>query len=90
MCNPLGDLRKLYTDTAQGIFGEPKASPDPTKERLKAEADATDAANLNLVANAKRKRGQKGLLASEINVLASGAGAPISSTTNTVLGSGGA
>jgi hypothetical protein len=85
--NPLKQVRDLYSTTAQGIAGEPKASPDPTKERLKAEADATAAANDTLVANARRKRAQKGRLATDINVLASGASAPIS---NNVLGSGGA
>ena len=81
--NPLKQIRDAYSTTAQGLFGEPKASPNPAKERLKAEADATDAANLNLVENAKRKRAQKGLRAS-VNVLSTGA-----PDTGNVLSSGG-
>jgi hypothetical protein len=86
MCNPLKDIRDLVVSTKEGVAGAPGASPDPTKERLKAEAEATAAANDTLVANARRKRAQKGRLAGEINVLASGASAPIS---DNVLGSGG-
>jgi len=81
--NPLKQVRDAYSTTVQDTFGSPKASPDPTKERLKAEADATDAANLTLVENARRKRAQKGLLAG-VNVLSTGAPA-----TGNVLSSGG-
>ena len=81
--DPLKQIRDKYSTTVQDVFGKPKASPDPTKERLKAEADATDATNLNLVENAKRKRAQKGLLAS-VNVLSTGA-----PDTGNVLNSGG-
>lgn len=51
----------------------------------KVQADATATANQQLLADARRKRAQKGLLPSD-NVLASGV-TPVSST---VLGSGGA
>jgi hypothetical protein len=73
--------------------GGPPASPDyaaiAESSRLKAEAEATAAANQQLLADARRKRAQKGLLATEAggsSVLSSGA----SPTASTVLGSGGA
>lgn len=64
---------------------------DPEAERRKAEAEAAAKANEQLLADARRKRKQKGLLATGDetggSVLASGAPA---SPSSTVLGSGGA
>jgi hypothetical protein len=65
---------------------------DPEAERRKAEAEATAKANEQLLADARRKRQQKGLLATGDetggSVLASGASSK--ATASTVLGSGGA
>jgi len=85
--NPLKDIRDAFNDVKENLFGKQKMSPDPAKERLAAEAAATNVANLNIVENARRKRAQNGRIASDINILASGASAPVS---NNVLGSGGA
>lgn len=65
---------------------------DPAAERRKAEAEATAKANEQLLADARRKRSQKGVLSTDaeqgVSVLASGAPAP-ASKGSTVLGSGG-
>lgn len=80
------------------LFSSPSSAPttptvDPAAERRKAEAEATVKANEQLLADARRKRSQKGVLATEadqgVSVLASGAPAPVSKGS-TVLGSGGA
>lgn len=68
---------------------------DPEAERRKAEAEAAAKANAQLLTDARRKRQQKGLLATGDetggSVLASGAPASQSSRpSSTVLGSGGA
>lgn len=83
----------------EAIFGGGGSTPsqptvDPEAERRKAEAEATAKANEQLLADARRKRSQKGLLATDGqtggSVLASGGAAPAASNTSTVLGSGGA
>lgn len=81
------------------FFGS-KAAPttptvDPEAERRKAEADAATKANEQALADARRKRQQKGVLATEGetsagSVLASGAAPAATSNASTVLGSGGA
>ncbi len=78
-----------------GNRGPSGPTVDPEAERRKAEAEATAKANDQLMVDARRKRSQKGLLATDGqtggSVLASGAPAPQSSpSSSTVLGSGGA
>jgi len=90
--NPLKDVRDAWTNTTQSIFGSPKSTPDPTAERVKAEAEATIASNDQIVANAKRKRLQAGKVATGAeNILASGSAlaTPTPLRASTVLGSGG-
>jgi len=65
------------------------ATSDAEAARRKVEADATSAANQQLLVNARRKRSQAGLLAldsTNSSVLAGGA----NPTASTVLGGGGA
>lgn len=66
---------------------------DPEAERRKAEADAASKTNDQLLADARRKRAQKGLLAggedTGASVLATG-GQTSAPPASTVLGSGGA
>lgn len=78
-------LKSLWEDTQDGLFGKQKASPDPEKERLKAETEAANSANTDIAFNALRKRKAAGKVSSE-SVLAGGALDP---TDSTVLGSGG-
>lgn len=74
------------------MCGGGKSSPaptvDPEAERRKAEAEAAAKANEQLLADSRRKRQQKGLVATDVatgaNALATGA------PKNTALGSGGA
>ncbi|OGT02871.1 MAG: hypothetical protein A2143_05930 [Gallionellales bacterium RBG_16_57_15] len=78
--------------------GAPEPGDDPAAEaqaaqsaaesaRRKVEQEATAKANQDLLAQARRKRAQKGLLSTEagMNILASG-----NSSSSNVLGSGGA
>lgn len=84
----------------EAIFGGGSSTPsqptvDPEAERRKAEAEATAKANEQLLADARRKRSQKGLLATDGqtggSVLASAAPSSQSSRpASTVLGGGGA
>ena len=65
---------------------------DPEAERRKAEAEAAAKANEQLLADARRKRQQKGLLSTGDDVGGSvlASGAPAKPAGSTVLGSGGA
>jgi len=67
-------------------------SVDPAAERMKAEAEAATKANEQLLADARRKRQQKGLLSTDQasgTVLASAAPQSAAPVGSTVLGSGG-
>lgn len=75
-------------------FGGGSSAPvaptvDPEGERRKVAAEAQIAANERLLSDARRKRKQKGLLATDdgISVLASAA--PADPAASSVLGSGG-
>lgn len=83
-----------------GLLGGGNQEPAPTQpnvnpeaERRKAEAESTAKANEQLLLDARRKRSQKGVLATDGEtgggVLASGKPAE-TAKTSTVLGSGGA
>lgn len=75
--------------------GAPKVEKaDPEGERLRAEAEAAAKANEQLLADARRRRQQKGVMATDSetgagSVLASGGGSA-KAAPSTVLGSGGA
>lgn len=100
MCGGSNGLRKVWDvvdpaskplrDLVSPVKDKPAvAAVDPAAERLKAEADASAKVNAQLLEDARRKRKQKGLLASVDSsgdtVLASG-GSPVNATA---LGSGG-
>lgn len=81
----------------KAILGGGDSSPTPTQptvdpeaERRKTEAEAAAKANEQLLADARRKRKQKGLLATgdETGGSVLQSGAP--TTSSTILGSGGA
>lgn len=88
--DPVSKIDPVGKAITKGLTNDPPPAPvDPSIERRKAEAEATARVNARLVDDARRKRSQRGLLASPddsgTTILASGA----SPANSTVLGSGG-
>jgi hypothetical protein len=88
-----------FKSIIKAVFGGGSSQPAPTQptvdpeaERRKVEAESAAKANEQLLADARRKRQQKGLLASGEEVGAGSvlsSGKPSSKAVSTVLGGGG-